>query len=165
MQAESIDRMFDYRFEKPSAAIVEKAKQKVEKLQAKIEERQARIAKIRAEYDITDAAHIDILTQARQQSQDKMTYTYNPSSLGNGVSVSVTGSPMAERTIGAGIVNLLLTETDFIEAEKKQVQRLGLLIRNLVDVPDERIHSLTAGTERPMRGHVLSYKELEYLDF
>ena len=165
MQAESIERMFDFRFEKPSAAIVEKATQKVKKLQAKIEERQARVAKIRAEYDINDGAFIDILTQARQQSQDKMSFTYRPSSLGNGVSVSVSGSPMVERTIGAGTVNNLLTENDFIEAEKKQVQRLDLLIRNLVDVPDERIQSLTAGTERPLRGHTLSYKELEYLGF
>jgi hypothetical protein len=45
------------------------------------------------------------------------------------------------------------------------IKRLQFVIRNLEDLPDESITTLTAGVERPMRGHSLTYEELEFLNF
>lgn len=144
-------------YEKPSAEIITKAQEKIEALQGKIEERLARVAKIRKEYEITDQALVEILTQARGAQREKMSFTYS--------SAPSTQGLREERSIGAGVVNNLLTENDYIESERKQAKRLGLIVRNLQDRPDETIHVVAVGAERPLRGHALSEEELEYLGF
>lgn len=149
-----VEHMFSFVFEKPSAEIVEKAKIKADCLRSKIEERQIRIAKLREEYKVTDAILVDLLTQARnaqRRGEAKMSYSVQNTA-------ARTGGINDEVVIGAGVVNNLLTESDFIEAEKTQVKRLDLIIRNLRDLPRERNSTME-------RGHVLSYEELEYLGF
>ena len=150
------DMFQNFTYEKPSAEIITKAQAKIAALLAKVEERQARVTKIREEYEVTDQALVEILTQARGAQRDKMSYTYNSSS---------AQGLREERSIGAGVVNNLLTENDYIESERKQAKRLGLIVRNLQDRPDETIHVVAAGVERPLRGHCLTEEELEYLGF
>lgn len=148
----------NFTYEKPSAEIIAKAQAKIAALLAKVEERQARVTKIREEYEVTDQALVEILTQARGAQRDKMSFTYNSSP-------SAQGGLREERSIGAGVVNNLLTENDYIESERKQAKRLGLIVRNLQDRPDETLHVIAAGVERPLRGHCLTEEELEYLGF
>lgn len=62
--------------------------------------------------------------------------------------------------IGAGVVSNLLTERQFIESEKSQVEKLDLLVRNVADM----IHHTDTGTTYTT-GHELDYGELKYLGF
>lgn len=164
---QAIGHLFKFEFEKPSAEIVAKVNDKIAALKQKIAERQSRVAKLREEYGITDAVLIDLLTQARaaiKRNEPRMNYSFGSVSLAN-LKQTLEAAQQEEVTIGAGIVNNLLTENDNIEAEKMQVQRLEMIARNLRDLPDPTIRVLTPGTERPMRGHRLSYEEMEYLGF
>ncbi len=159
--------MFEsFTYEKSSAEIKEKAKAKIAALEAKVKEREARVARIRAEYEITDQALVDILTQARgaQRDNNRMSYSYK-TSLGNGVTTAQTAQGPEERTIGAGTINNMLTENDFIESERKQVKRLELIVRNLKDLPDANVRVVSPGETRPLRGPSLREDELEYLGF
>ena len=143
-------------FRKTAAEIVEAATQKVVKVKAKIEERQQRVNDLRKEYGIDDAALVQLLTAARKQSQS-MQFTYSTSN------AQVSGSnKMEERTIGAGVVNNLLTENDFIEAERDQVKTLERLIRNLKPIPQ---YATGNGAQLPDGGFGLRTDELDYLGF
>ncbi len=82
---------------------------------------------------------------------DRMSY-----SVSNSVRSANGGMSEETITIGAGIVNSLLTEGDFIAGEKAQVKKLSTIIRNLKDLPDEH---------GAVRGHRLSFEELEFLKF
>lgn len=151
MQVERIDSMFNFTFEKSSTEIIEKSKAKVVAIKAKIEERGKRITATRTEYKITDAVLIDLLQQARAaQGRHVMSYTSNASvKSGNGLTEETV-------TVGAGVVNMLLTEQDFIDGEKAQVSKLEVIIRNLADLPD---------AQGRVRGHKLSFGELTFLGF
>ncbi len=148
---QQIHNMFNFSFEKPSADIVAAAKKKIDSIQAKIKEREHRVARVREEYKIDDKAFIELLTQARKAAgAGVMSYS---------VSNSVVGSSkMTEDviTVAAGVVNHLLTENDFIEGEKSQVEKLEVIVRNLADIADDN--------GKP-RGHRLSFDELRFLGF
>jgi len=159
MKVQDAEHLFhNFTFEKSSKDIVAAATRKRDTVLTKIHEREERLAKIRNEYKITDAALIDIMRQARQQTaSNAVSYSFS-----NGVPSSVPsrdGRGLTEETItiGAGVVNNLLTEQDFIEGEREQIKRLELVIRNLADLP--------TGFEGAIRGHRLSYVELEFLGF
>lgn len=158
MQAQRIDNMFNFTFQKSSAQIIEKATIKVRMIQDKITEREKRITKTREEYGITDAVLNDIMVQMREQQRrgvDVSNYSYS-----TGPRES-NGSSAEERTVGAGVINMLLTERDFIEAEKSQVDKLETIRRNLEDLEE---HAGGNGAVYTVK-HNLSYAELKYLGF
>lgn len=174
MIAHNINHMFGgLLFEKTAKEIVDKANAKVTSLRAKIAERTERVKRLREEYQIDDAALIQLLTQARNEAKrpgsEKMSYSYSNRLVGASGAAS-GAAPEQERVVGAGVVNNLLTETDFIEAEKEQIKRLLLIAANLRDIPDRTLHAMPAGTiagvdSRPPMTFRLSYDELEYLGF
>ena len=153
MQVKSISHMFAFPFPKTTKEIVDACRKKEIEVRAKVEEREGRVARIRAEYKITDAVLIDLLSQARAaQKQHNALMNYSSSAQGSndsGETVVVT--------IGAGVVNMLLTERDFIDGEKTQADKLALVARNLRDTVDER------GITRISQN--LSYDELRFLGF
>lgn len=158
MQVRGISHMFgNLRFTKTAAEIVEKCKSKTIALKAKIEERQKRVADLRREYEIDDAALIELLTAARKQQNSLSNYSYSTSKLGIGGK-----KELEEKVIGAGVVNNLLTESDFIEGERDQVRTLEMIARNLKPIP--RFASGN-GTPLPEDEFVLDSEELEYLGF
>jgi len=155
MQVQRIDNMFNFTFEKPAAEIVERAKNKAAMIRDKIEEREVRLKRIRAEYKISDAALVDIMAQAREQMQrGAAALIYNSKVR------SDDGLREDDVTIGAGVVNMLLTERDHIEGEKSQVEKLDMIVRNLKDLrryaPDGKEY---------MQGHELTAVELKFLGF
>jgi hypothetical protein len=159
MRAQTIEHMFsDITFRKTAPEILDKVKTKMEALQAKIEQRQKRLVDLRREHDIDDGSLIQLLQAARKaQNQGAATFTYSKMS---NASVG-DGSQMEERTIGAGVVNNLLTESDFIEAEREQIAMLDLIRRNLRPV----LEFASDGVGLPDRGFQLSRDELKYLGF
>lgn len=151
MQVQNISHLFSFTFEKSTTEIVEACQKKERDLRAKMEEREARVARIRSEYKITDAVLIDLLSQARAASKRNdalMNYSSNAA-----VS-NETGVPQTV-TVGAGVVNMLLTERDFIDGEKAQADKLSVIARNLRDYTDER------GIVRT--SHRLGYDEIRFL--
>ena len=152
MQVQRVDNMFSFTFQKSSAEIVEKAKAKADSIRAKIGERERRIAKVRTEYKINDASIIELLQRARSAAGNAMA-NYS-------TSVRDEEGHIEEVTIGAGVINLLLTENDFIEGEKAQVERLDTIAKHLTDVT-----IIQNGTAVIQKQHPLSYAELKFLGF
>jgi hypothetical protein len=155
MQVQRIDNMFNFTFEKTADEIITAAKKKVVDVRNKIEERGMRIQKMRAEHKVSDAVLIDIQNQMRAQEKrgvERMSYTSNAQTSAGGVQEEVT--------IGAGVINFLLTEQDHMDGEKGQVERLETIIRNLRDVT-----AYTAGGTPFIVKPKLGYEELKYLGF
>ena len=151
MQVQNISHLFSFTFEKSTTEIVEACQKKAHDLRTKMEEREARVTRIRSEYKITDAVLIDLLSQARAASKRNdalMNYSSN-AAVSNETGVSQTV------TVGAGVVNMLLTERDFIDGEKAQADKLSVIARNLRDYTDER------GIVRT--SHRLGYDEIRFL--
>jgi hypothetical protein len=146
--------MFNFVFEKTSDEVKEKAGSKIKALTAKNAERQQRIAKLREEHGIDDSALIQLLQAARQQERAN-SYSYTSNAIVGGQ------NKMEEKTIGAGVVNHLLTENDFIETDKATIKKLDTLVRNLRPLP--RITS--NGNNYKADSYQLSYDELEFLGF
>ncbi len=153
MQVQNISHMFSFNFEKSTAEVVAACQKKERDNRAKIEEREGRISRVRAEYKITDAVLIDLLSQARaaaKRNDALMNYSSNmPSANDSGETATIT--------IGAGVVNMLMTERDFIDGERAQADKLAMIARNLRDFIDER------GITRT--NHRLSYDEIRFLGF
>ncbi len=150
-----VQRTDNFNFEKSASAIVERAKSKVTAIRLKIEEREVRINRTREEYKISDAALVAIMAQAREQMQrGAAALVYNSKVR------SDDGLREDDVTIGAGVVNMLLTERDHIEGEKSQIDRLDTIVRNLKDLrryaPDGKEY---------MQGHELTMAELKFLGF
>ena len=155
MQVQRIDSMFNFTFEKTALEIIEAAKKKTVDVRNKIEERGVRIKKMREEHKVSDAVLIDIQNQMRAQEKrgvERMSYTSNAQTSAGGVQEEVT--------IGAGVINFLLTEQDHMDGEKSQVERLETIVRNLRDVTAYTA-SGTPYTVKPKLG----YEELKYLGF
>lgn len=154
MQVQNISHYFQFTFEKTTAEIVAAAQRKEREIRSKIEEREGRVGRIRSEYKITDAVLIDLLSQARaaQKRNDVALMNYSSS-----VKTQDDDGAMTSVTVGAGVVNMLLTERDFIDGEKSQADRLSMIARNLRDYTDERGIVRTA--------HRLSTDELRFLGF
>ena len=152
MQVQSIDRMFNFTFEKSAEEITAAAIKKATAIRVKVEERVGRIKAMRDEHKITDAVLIDIQQQMRANERNMATI-YNstvPSRDGGEMTVSV----------GAGVINFILTEYDFISGEKAQVEHLDLMVRNLRDVTRR-----TASGSTYVELFKLSYDELKFLGF
>lgn len=111
-------------FRKPFVEIQDRMVRKSNELKHKITEREERIAKLREEYSITETMLVDLFRQARNAER-------NRESVVNYSTTRRNAGGMEETVIGAGVVNALLTESDFIEAARKDIDRLGLLSRNL----------------------------------
>ncbi len=154
MKVQDISHLFSrFQYTKSSTEIVEKMKVKMIALRQKIAERTERIAKVRAEYKITDAVLVDLLQQARAASRRDALMSYSSKQKHEGS----TGTE-EDLVIGAGVVNQLLTENDFIEGETSQASRLELIIRNLKDAERQWSGGRALGWE-------LSEDELRYLGF
>jgi hypothetical protein len=151
--------MFRYEYQKSATDLTGAMLAKITALKVKVEERIGRITKVRAEYKVTDAALLDIMKQARAaQKAGAMIMNYSTSS--NGPTGMIDGSDAELITIGAGIVNFLLTEQDFIEGEQSQIERLELVTRNLKDPI-----SYTDDGKPYMQLISISYDEAKYLGF
>lgn len=147
--------ILNFHIEKSCSEVIEQINKKIEALNKKITERQGRVAAIRKEHGIDDAALVQLLTAARRQSQQS-SYSYKS------LSSSPSGARMEEdRTIGAGVVNNLFTENDFIETDKSTVKKLELITRNLRPVKK----FTDAGTPYTVDMVTLTYDELEFLEF
>ena len=165
MKPFNIDHMFHgLTFVKSAAEITEKAKKKVEKLRAKVEERTKRIADLRKEHGIDDSALVQLLQEARKnQGARQYTYTKSVSNMTFGANAGgEDGNQTEEVIIGAGVINNLLTENDFIQAEKEQASELELIVRNLRPIPR---FATDSGVELPPSDFALSKEELKYLGF
>lgn len=157
MHVQAITHLFNFRYQKSSEDIRSACKTKIVAVRAKIEEREARIRRIREEYRITDAALVDILAQARQTRNAQVMYRYTSKGAGPRSHAGAGDIDDDEEVmIGAGVVNNLLTERDFIDGEREQVRKLELIVRNLRDLPDD---------EGVVQGHPLTNEELEFLGF
>ena len=149
--------MFRYEYQKSASEISVAILAKIASVKAKVEERIERITKVRAEYKITDAALLDVMKQARAaQARGAMVMNYSTSN------APAQGGGMDDETItiGAGIVNFLLTEQDFIEGEQSQVERLELVARNLKDPI-----AYTDEGQAYSKLIEISYEEAKYLGF
>lgn len=149
--------MFHFKYTKPAQEIISKAKSKTEHLKKKIEERQARLVALRKEHEIDDAALIELLEAARREQKRgevRMSFSYTKA-------LSPSSAARAEASIGAGVVNNLLTESDFVSAERDEVKALELMIRNLKPIP----RFAENGNPLPEEEFQLSAEELEYLGF
>lgn len=143
-------------YAKSSAEIKEKAEAKIKTVTAKMSERERRIAKLREEYEIDDAAFIELLKAARRSTGAER-HSYMSNKL-----LDSGERQQEERTIGAGVVNNLLSESDFIEAERADVRRLNLLVRNLRPVTR---YAEATGAPYSVDTFQLSTEALEYLGF
>ncbi len=159
MRADNMEHAFRFHYVKSSADIKAKMQDKITALKTKITEREKRIQDARAEYGITDDVLIKLYEQARKQAKSedqglgKMSYSVSNV-------IRKTDGNMTEElfTIGAGVVNMLLTEGDFLESERSSIKRLELIIRNLQDLPSH--HAPYA-----IEGHELTEAELSWLGF
>lgn len=164
MKIQDIGHLFRFTYSKSSTEIVDKMKAKVIALRQKINERMERVAKVRAEYKITDAVLVDLLQQARAAARrdadmgNKMSYSTKRDPGHAEIGAGNEGEDGEDLVIGAGVVNGLLTENDFIERETSQVAKLALIIRNLKD--EERDWS-----DGRKVGWSLNEDELTYLGF
>lgn len=152
MQVQSIDRMFNFTFEKSANDIIGAAVAKATAIRTKIEERGVRIKKMREEHKITDAVLIDIQQQMRANER-AMATVYNST-------VKSDGGGEFTVSVGAGVINFILTEYDFISGEKEQVEHLDLMTRNLQDIKRR-----TANGIEYIELFKLSYDELKFLGF
>lgn len=156
MHPRGTSHLFSFTIEKTASEIKEKAGLKILAISKKIEERQGRVARLREEYQIDDGALVQLLTAARRQAgADRFSYTTSNSAVAGGT------NQMEEKTIGAGVVNNLLTESDFIESEKADVRKLNLVIRNLRPLPRFAQNGMPYAED----SFALSDEELEFLGF
>lgn len=155
MQAQNIDRLFtNLTFEKTATEIVSAANTKISQINAKIEERVGRISTLREENRITDAVLVDVLNQMREAAnKGREVHVYNST-------VASSSGRTEEVAVGAGLINNLLTEQDFITAEKQQVERLNFIVRNLRDVT-----KYTPSGSPFVQKFTLSFDELRFLGF
>ena len=156
MQAQRIDNMFNFTFEKSAAEIIGAADHKRTEVAAKIEERITRITDMRSTHKVTDAVLLDIQNQMRAQAKrgmEAMSYTSNVRG-GNG------GAHDEDVTVGAGVINFLITEQDFIDAEKSQVEKLTTIINNLKDIT-----KYTPAGAPYVEKFKIGFDELKYLGF
>lgn len=146
----------NFNYQKPIPEIKEAMERKIESLRAKITEREGRIVRIREEHDISDADLINLLAQAADEAISNRrvaSMSYNLATNG------ADGSDV--RIIAAGVVQNLVTEKSLIEQEKKSVDQLQLIVRNLGPVTRFGDN----GEEYTQEFYHLSYDELDFLGF
>lgn len=143
MEGVRIESMFGFlEFTKLGTEIIEKATAKVDQVKAKIAERQTRIKDVCEKYNITAS---DLFALARMYSGQGGKVRYDSLSMND----AEEGEPQIRRDIPAGKVAEIGQESSLIEAEKRQVEKLSLIVRNL----------------NPSKLHKITYDELQYLGF
>lgn len=152
-----ISAMLNFGYEKSSEEIKAKAKEKIVSLREKIADREDRIAKVRKEYGLDDKKWAEMLVQVSNSRRAAQTY-----SLSNHVRHDEGGEE--EIMVGAGAINNLLTESQYIESEKEQVKKLEMIVRNLENLVDRQLGFNSSGGFKTA-GHKLTHDELEYLGF
>lgn len=149
--------MFNFTYEKTTDEIKTKAREKIVALKSKNEDREARVARVRKEHNIDDLAMAGLYeARHRQGVIQQGSYSFSNSS------VPAKGEQMMERSIEAGVVNLIFTEKDAIAADKASVVKLELVISNLR--PLDRVATET-GKSYTVDGFSLSEQELKFLGF
>lgn len=141
-------------FSKSSAEIKDKATAKILLLVAKITEREGRVARLRNEFEISDADLIKLLSQAASDATSNVrvatTMSYN------------IGSNDNVRVVAAGVVQNLLTEQQLIEQERDLVVKLQMVIRNLRPVVH---YAQDTGARYEVDAFPLSESDLDFLGF
>ncbi len=161
MQPRETSHMFNFKYEKTAAEILPAIARKTEEIVGKIHEREERIAALREEYGIDDQALVNLLTQARRNDR-ATSYAYTANSYRGGDNQVSAKEVMGERTIGAGVVNHLLTENDFVEADKATLERFRVISANLRPLT---YYSSTTGEKYSVDSFPLDGEELKYLGF
>lgn len=158
----SASRLFNYTFQKTTEEVALKTKEKAIKTTQKILERERRIAKLREEYGIDDKVLLQLIGQAQQNRNSPMTYVSSLSVCVNGVEKSV----VEERSIGAGVVQNLMAETEALEEDRRNLTRLELITRNLRPAKQPPIYNTGVKFEVADNNLLtLSYEELTFLGF
>jgi len=142
----------NFSYQKSIDEILAKMTAKIAFLETKIREREARIVEIREAHDITDQDLIKLLTQAANQavSNARLPMSYN-----------IESTAGETRLIAAGVVQNLVTEQTLIEQEKKSVDQLKMIGRNLKPVTLFGDN----GEEYTQGFFSLSFDELDFLGF
>lgn len=160
MRPMDVTHMFSsFSYYKTIDEIREKINQKLIKMKEKIAERETRVLNLRKEYQIDDAALAQLLIASRQQAKSG-TLHYKLSNYESSSSDD-PNSEVEERVIGAGVVNNLLTENDFIESEKIAVKRLEFINRNLRPI----VKFSPEGNAYEVNSFALTPEECEFLAF
>lgn len=147
MASPSVRSMFrNFTYQKSIEDLVAAFERKIQAVKDKIAERTERIARIRKEYNITDQDLIDLLSQASQNHNSTMSYSFGGAE---------------QRVIGAGVVQNILTERNLVEQEKVSVSSMEQIVRNLRPVH----HVADNGTPWVQTHFELTADELEYLGF
>lgn len=139
-------------YQKSLPEIKEAMTKKVSEVREKIKEREARVVRIREEFGITDAAMIDLLSQAAREAVSNRTLT---------MSYSTHGNEGQQMVVQAGVVQNLLTEKSLIEQERESVTQLERILRNLRPLT----HFAANGESYTQDSFKFSEDELEYLGF
>lgn len=144
-------------FSKSSHEIKDKATAKILFLVAKITEREGRVARLRNEFEISDADLIKLLSQAASDAVSNArvatTMSYN---------IGGSGGNGDVRVVAAGVVQNLLTEQQLIEQERDLVTKLQMVIRNLRPVVH---YAQDTGARYEVDSFPLSESDLDFLGF
>jgi len=92
-------------------------------LPGKITEREQRIAKLRAEFEISDAEMVDLLSQFTSELSNNYPTSRSYSTRGR--------NNQNPKIIGAGVIQNLLAERAQIDAEKESMSKMQRIVRNL----------------------------------
>ena len=149
----SMFRNFTYRKRMPQ--VCEALGRKIVQVQGKIAERRERVVRIRDEYNITDGDMIELLQQ--QATQAGRGFSNAQLSL----SYSLRDSEGAAKTVGAGVVQNLLTEKALIKEETAGLASMEQIVRNLAPYTEHGDN----GQAYTVDTVVLSTTELTYLGF
>lgn len=150
--------------QKNAAEIEQAMERKLTAVSAKIQERGERIRKLKAEYEITDAALVEIITRYNKDVQRGI----HGATYSNSISNSVVGQngpkPQAEKLIPAGVISNLMTEMEYVQSELEEVERMKLILANLQHSV-LATHPTTGATITREAVHTLTDSELRYLGF
>lgn len=134
---------------------------KVVNVTAKIEERRERVRRIKAEYEITDSALVEIISRYHRDMQRGVT----GASYSNSVVVQNSPQqPQSEKLVPAGVVANLMTEMQYLDSEAEEVERMKLILANLQQSV-LATHPTTGATITREAVHTLTDSELRYLGF
>jgi hypothetical protein len=152
---------------------------KVQKLTEKIQVRLKRIMEVRRQYDIDDVAMADLFRQARQRDRRDLsnaTLSYVASVAVNAGAAYGSLHSTEQKTVGIGVVENLLTESDQIDVEKREIESvkvqakgeiesLEFIVRNLRPITVVHEHVTWALAQEERNWADLSEHQLKYLGF
>jgi hypothetical protein len=141
-----------FEYQKTVEEILAASSKKIEAVKAKISEREGRIARIRKEFDITDAELVSLFAQAANEAGNRYA---------NSMSYNIPSATGEAKVIAAGVVQNLLTEQNLMEQEKDSATKLAMVVRNLRPVT----HYADNGVAYTVNTFNLTEDEIEYLGF